>query len=109
MLSSIPLGKHAPLRVESPIFAFAEYFGAAGDYEVWIDVVRISDEGEDTMDEQIATYGPFDLNLRPNLFVQSRIYCLRYVPLHMAGLYEFQLRIAGSELISASQRLFVQE
>ncbi len=91
-----------------PIFAYVEYFGPAGDYEVWIDLVTLEYDtyGEET---EVTNYGPFLLSIRGGEFVQGRFYCLRLVPFLTGGIYEFQLRIAGMDQAIIIQTIFAEE
>ena len=93
-----------------PIYAYVEYFGAAGEYQLWIDVVAIEyDEVSEETIEDIATYGPFDLNLRGDSFVEGRFYCLRHLPLTRTGICEFRVKLAGVFETVILQRLYVEE
>ena len=96
------------LAKPKPIFAYVEYFGPAGDYEVWIDLVRLE---YDEVGEQIevTNYGPFALFVPDGKFVHRRYYCLRNVPLSATGLHEFQLRIAGAYHTIITRTLFVED
>lgn len=85
-----------------------EYFGPAGDYEVWIDVVFLGYDGM-IEENEVATYGPFDLAMAEELFTQGRYYCLNRVPLSQPGIYEFQLKVAGIYGTIISQRLYEEE
>ena len=86
-----------PLVWHEPVYLYAEYFGDAGDYEVWFDLIRFvtDDTGEiaDEIDE--GCYGPFLVTLVPNAFINGRSYFLLKLPLQAAGVHEFQLRVAG--------------
>lgn len=102
---------HFPLVLDIPLSLFAEIFGTPGEYEVWIDLVRLEyDEEEgligDGTDE--VCYGPYVLNLMPDVFVHSRWYHLRKVPFQQPGLHEFRLRVAGVSEPLFIQRLFVR-
>lgn len=111
LLTEIRPRGHFPLVLGFPVSLFVEYFGQAGEYEVWIDLVRLTYDDDsgvvlDAVEE--ASYGPFVLNLLPDLFVQSRWYYLRKVPITEPGLHEFRLRVAGVSDPLYVQRLFVR-
>lgn len=100
-----------PLVLDLPLWLYTEYHGTPGEYEVWVDLVRlvydpqtgeVLDEVEDTM------YGPYKVNLPPDVFVHAKAYCLRKVPFTEPGLHEFRLRAAGAEEPLASLRVLVR-
>ena len=110
LLSSVRAVALVAVKTTKPICAYVEYFGAPGEYQIWIDVVLVDyDERVDEVEGDIATYGPFDLNLRGDSFVEGRFYCLRHLPLTRKGVYEFRLKLAGAYEAVISQRLFVKE
>ena len=108
LLSTVHADRPGPLLTTNPIFAYVEYFGPAGDYEVWIDLVCLEYDtyGEET---EVTNYGPFLLSIRDGEFVHGRFYCLRRVPFQTGGIYEFQLRVAGTYQPIVSQTIFVEE
>ena len=108
LLSMVRIVDPEALSTTKPIYAYLEFFGPAGLYEVWLDLVSLE---YDTYGEEfeLTNYGPFSLALPEGKFVQGRCYCLRHVPFFSTGLYEFQLRIAGLYHTVASQSLFVEE
>lgn len=108
LLSTIRPNPSGFVSKSKPIFAYVEYFGPAGDYEVWIDLVTLEYDayGEET---EVTNYGPFLLSLRDGEFVHGRFYCLRMIPLRTGGIYEFQLRIAGMDQSIITQTIFVEE
>ena len=64
-------------KKSTPICVYVEYFGNPREYEVWIDVVLLGyDEMMEGVEEAAVTYGPFDLNLPANAFVEGRYYYL---------------------------------
>lgn len=71
-----------PLVWHEPAYLCAEFFGDAGEYEVWFDLVRfvVNDDGEvvDEVDE--TCYGPFAMTMPAGVFVQGRSYPLRVLP-----------------------------
>ena len=110
VLSAVRSAASASPRESKPICAYVEYFGRPGEYEVWIDVVFLGyDVMREEVEESVVTYGPFDLNMPTNVFVEGRYYYLRNVPLFGPGIYEFQLKIAGVLDQLISQRLYVEE
>ena len=99
-----------PTVWHEPVYLYAEFFGDAGEHEVWFDLVRfVTDESGEVTDEvDEGCYGPFELQLSPATFIQGRSYPLRKLPFQAAGLHEFQLRIAGVYNVLASVRFFVE-
>ena len=110
LLSRVRIGGGESQKKSTPICVYVEYFGNPREYEVWIDVVLLGyDEMMEGVEEAVVTYGPFDLNLPANAFVEGRYYYLRNVPLVRSGIYEFHLKIAGVFESLISQRLYVEE
>ena len=110
LLSTVRAVDTEAMKSSLPIYAYVEYFGAAGEYQLWIDVVAIEyDERSEEAIEDIATYGPFDLNLRGDSFVEGRFYCLRHLPLTRTGICEFRVKLAGVFETVILQRLYVEE
>lgn len=87
------------------IWLFAQFHGDPGDYEVWVDFVRIDEETED--DSEVATYGPWLLIIHADLFVESRGWRLLNVPFSEPGSYEFRIR-CGADVLAA-ERLWPTE
>jgi hypothetical protein len=88
------------------IAVFAQLFGDAGDYRLWIDLVEIG--GEDEADTNVFSYGPFAVRVRPNRFVEGMHVSLRRVPFPRPGIYEFRLRRENDEPL-AVERLLLKE
>lgn len=111
LLSTVRIVELEVLSTTKPVFAYAEYFGPAGDYEIWIDVVFLGYDGmmRDVEDEDVAGYGSFDVRLTEKRFVHGRCYFLRHIPLSLPGIYEFQLKAAGVFEPLISQRLLVED
>ncbi len=110
LLSTVRAVDPEAIKSTLPIYAYVEYFGPAGEYEIWIDVVFLGyDEVTDDEETEVATYGPFDVRLAEGRFVQGRSYSLRHIPLFRAGIYGFQLKAAGVFEPLISQRLLVEE
>jgi len=99
-----------PVIWQDPMFLYAEYFGDAGEYEVWFDLVRfVVDEDDEIADEfEDTCYGPFSMTMPPGVFIQGRSYPLRILPFQAAGLHEFRLRIAGVYNVLACVRFMVE-
>jgi hypothetical protein len=108
VLTQIALPTPSQSFLAQPINLYVEYFGPPGFYEVWIDMVALGYDvyGEPT---EVTSYGPFVLELIAGRYVNSRFYCLRYVPFPSGGVYEFQLRVAGVFEPLATQSLFVED
>jgi len=100
-----------PVVWHEPVYLYVEFFGDAGEFEIWFDLVRyvFGEDGEiaDEVDE--GCYGPFELRLPPATFVQGRSYPLKKLPLPAPEVYEVQLRIAGKYDVLASTRFLVEE
>ncbi len=67
-----------------------------GDHDLWVDLVGPVDE--DSVDEPIATYGPFVVRFGSEIVSVSRAWHLRGVPFPSPGWYEFRLTCAGEVL-----------
>ncbi len=93
--------------ITQPIYLYAEFFGAPGDYEIWIDLVEIGyDAGSG--EAEVTSFGPFDLTVLPDTFVCSRFYCLKHVPFPNAGVFEFRLNAAGVFEPLTTHRFYVE-
>jgi hypothetical protein len=110
LLTSLAPRGDFPFRLESPIYAFVQFFGHPGKYEVWIEMIHLNqDESGEVIDENDSLeFGPFELNINAQFFVHGRAFCLRKVPFDSPGLYEFRVRVAGVYDSLASERLFVE-
>ncbi len=108
VLSTVRAVEVESLKQSKPICLYAEYFGPAGEYEVWIDLVSLGydDYGDEI---EVTNFGPFALTLSEGKFVHQRYYYLQHVPLFSSGLYEFQVRIAGLYQVVISQTLHVED
>jgi len=108
LLSTVSVVEAELLTLTKPIYAYVEYFGPAGDYEVWIDLVSLeyNELGEET---EMTNYGPVSLRLPEGKFVHGRCYCLQHVPLLGTGLYEFRIQVAGQYHPIIHQSLFLEE
>ena len=104
-------GSEFPAVVRHPLYVYVEYYGSAGEYDVWVDLVRlVVDNDGDVIDEsEEASYGPYSLELLPDLFVQGRSYVLRMLPLSEPGVYELRLRVGGVDHHLISERFIVEE
>ena len=111
LLAVFKAGSDFPVVWHEPVYLYAEYFGAGGDYEVWFDLFRFAtDEDGEILDEiEEAGYGPFVLTLAPDAFVNRRSYYLGKLPFQAAGVHEFRLRIAGMYEPLIAQRFLVKE
>ena len=110
LISTVRIVDPEALSASEPIFVYIEYFGPAGDYEVWIDVVFLEyDASMDEGDGDVASYGPFDVRLVDKRFVQGRSYFLRHTPLNRPGILEFRLQVAGVFEPLITQRLLVEK
>ncbi len=110
MLAAIQPTGEFPLVWDQPMSVFAQFFGAPGEYEVWVELVRlVFDESGEIHDEvEQATYGPFVIALEGTYFLRGRALFLRRVPFSAPGIYEFRLRAAGVFAPLASERLSVE-
>lgn len=99
-----------PLVWDRPIYAFVQFFGAPGEYEVWIEVVRLirDDYGEVLDETEAVAFGPFDLNITESRFIHGRSYPMRRVPFDAPGLFEFRVRLAGVYDVVVAERLLVE-
>ena len=108
LLSTVRPNSSGVASRSKPIFAYVEFFGPSGDYEVWIDLLALEYDvdGEDSI---VTTYGPFSMTLSGTKFIHGRCFCLRHVPFEWTGLHEFHIRLAGVYDPVASQSLYVEE
>lgn len=99
-----------PFAHPRPLYLYAEFFGDAGGYDVWFDLVRLvpDDDGNIVDEEDEASFGPFVLELVPDEFVQGRAYVLRRVGFRQPGLYEFRLKVGGVGEPLAVERLYLE-
>ena len=97
-------GRSYPLAQES-LWVYAQASGDPGDYEIWLDLIPLDEEGDDAADG--ITFGPWVLRVHDGVFVESRAWVLRNVPFPIAGLYEFRLR-HGPEVLASEQLLLVE-
>jgi hypothetical protein len=88
------------------VWLFAEFQGNVGHYQVWVDLVRVDDESGD--EAEVATYGPWVLLVRPELYAESRGWCLRKVPFPEPGVYEIRVR-CGADLLAVERILLTEE
>lgn len=111
MLTVLHPDRPFPILWSEPICLFAQYFGPEGEFEVWVDLVRlVYDEADEVVDEfEETSYGPFVLGMMPGRFIQSRFYLLRRVPFTEPGVYEFRLRVAGVTEPLATEHLLVED
>lgn len=100
-----------PTYLDQPLHLYVEYYGEAGEQDVWFDLVRLvfDDDGDLTDEVEETVFGPFSLNLLPNRFVQGRCYVLRRVPFPSAGLYEFRMRVGGVAEPLITQRVQLED
>ncbi len=76
----VRLASGYPGVAPGPFYLYAEYYGEQGEFDVWIDLVRMTtDEDGDEVDEVEETCnGPYTLALHPDRFVQvGRMCCIR--------------------------------
>ena len=110
LLTSVAPGGVFPVVWKHPIHAFVQFSGSPGEYEVWIELVRlIQDEDGEVVDETEAlSFGPFTLNLSGPNFVHGRSFFLRRVPFDAPGYFEFRVRVAGAYDVLVAEHLFVE-
>jgi hypothetical protein len=92
------------------VFLYTEFFGDAGEYEVWFDLIRfVMDRDGEIVDEiEDTCYGPYSMTMPSGVFVQGRSYPLRVLPFQAPGLHEFRLRVAGVFNVLAAVRFMVE-
>lgn len=111
VLSVLPVRSGFPAMWQESIWLYVEFFGAAGEYEVWFDLVRLvyDEEAGELVDEiEETVYGPYAATFPLDAFVHSRAYYLKKVPLNAPGLHELRLRVAGVSEVLFSQRFLVR-
>jgi hypothetical protein len=87
------------------LFVFFQAFGDAGDYQIWIDLIPVDENGDPVGEE--VTYGPCVLVIRETSGLESRGWRLLNLPFAAAGLYEVWLW-CGPDVI-AREQLLVRE
>jgi hypothetical protein len=99
-----------PLVWDRPLYTFVQFFGSPGEYEVWIELVRlVQDETGEILDEtEAVVFGPFDLKIATPFFIHGRSFYLKTVPFDAPGLFEFRIRVAGVYDVLVTERLFVE-
>ena len=97
-------GDQYPLLLPE-LWVFFQASGDPGDYQIWIDLVPVDEDGADIGEE--STYGPCILIIHEGVYVESRGWKLRNLPFGAPGLYELRLW-CGSDLIAREQLLLVE-
>jgi len=99
-----------PLVWDRPLYTFVQFFGSLGEYEVWIEVVRLvqDDEGEFVDETEAVVFGPFEIAITKIAFLHGRSFPLKKVPFDAPGYFEFRVRVAGAYDVIIAERLFVE-
>jgi len=110
LLTSIAVRGDFPLVYHRPIHTFVQFFGSLGEYEVWIEVVRLvqDDEGEFVDETEAVVFGPFEIAITKIAFLHGRSFPLKKVPFDAPGYFEFRVRVAGVYDVIIAERLFVE-
>ena len=93
-----------PLAAESLVL-FAQVFGDAGQYDFWVDLVFVEDDGSES---HVTTYGPMAASVRPGQFVEALTFPISNVPFPQPGIYEFRLRRDAVQEPLATERLLLK-
>ena len=110
LMTSVAVRGDFPLVYHKPIHVLVQFFGSHGEYEVWIELVRlVQDERGEVLDEtEAVVFGPFELNITEGFFIHGRAFFLKTVPFDAPGLFEFRVRVAGVYDVLVTERLFVE-
>jgi hypothetical protein len=84
---------------------FFQASGDPGDYQIWIDLVPVDEDGEDIGEE--TTYGPCTLIIHEDVFIESRGWKLLNLPFAAPGLFE--VRLWWESDLLARERLLLRE
>lgn len=87
------------------LWVFFHASGDPGDYQLWIDLVPVDEDGADAGDE--STYGPYVFLLHDDVFVESRGWKLLNLPFGAPGLYEVRLW-CGADVLARETLLLVE-
>jgi hypothetical protein len=87
------------------LWVFAQGSGDPGEYEVWLELVSLDDEGEDAGEE--TSFGPLTWVMPEGVFAHSRAWILRNIPFPNPGVYEFRLR-CGPDILAREQILLLE-
>ena len=98
-------GESYPLLCDL-LWMFTQGSGDPGEYEIWIDLVPVDEEGNATADE--TTFGPWLWIIPEGVYIESRAWRLRNLPFQQPGLYEFRLR-CGLEILAREELLVMEE
>jgi hypothetical protein len=93
-----------PLR-QDLLWVFAQASGDPGEYELWIDLVPLDDDGDDAGEG--TSFGPWVLIVHEGVYVESRAWRLRNIPFAGPRVYEFRLR-CGSDILTREQLLLAE-
>ena len=97
-------GDQFPLLLPE-LWVFFQASGDPGDYQIWIHLVPVDEDGEDSGDE--TTYGPCILIVHEDVYIESRGWRILNLPFTAPGLYEVRL-LCGVDVI-AREQLLVRE
>ena len=102
-LEPVP-GDRYPLLLDE-LWVFFQSSGDPGEFQIWIDLVPVDEDGEDAGEE--TTYGPCILIIHEGVFVESRGWKLLNLPFTAPSLYEVRLW-CGSDVIAREQLLLTE-
>jgi hypothetical protein len=85
------------------LWLFAQVYGTPGEYEVWVELVRIDPETDEGI--FVARYGPSRLTVSVGRFVDNKGWRLPKIPFDVPGVYEFRLYVEGRGDPLAAERL----
>lgn len=97
-------GDRYPLLLPE-LWVFFQASGDSGDYQIWIDLVPVDEDGEAI--GEATTYGPCILIMHEEVYIESRGWKLLNLPFPAPGLYEVRLW-CGSDAIAREQLSLVE-
>jgi hypothetical protein len=101
-------GRGFPFRA-GRIFLFAQLHGSPEEFLIHVRQVRIEVAGDEEITHDVAGYGPWEISIPGENYVECFGIPLAGVPFPEAGVYEFQLRADGSEAPLAVERVEARE
>jgi hypothetical protein len=85
------------------LFAFAQLYGEADDYDVMVRLVRLNEDDE----QELFEWGPWPSPVIGLDLVESHGFLLENVPFDGPGVYEFRLHLADTDALLAGEQVAV--
>ena len=92
------------------LFLYAQLWGTLDEYTLRIRLVRVpADDADGTDDSDAPEFGPWDVALAGDAYVEAFGFLLTHVPFEEPGVYEFQLWADGFQEPIGRERIEVRE